>query len=410
MAKTLWGKVYYKEIYAGRLQEQPGGRCVFTYDSSYLQDKHPAIAHTLPLTKQPFISERGLHPFFDNLVAEGWFNKAQARALGVDPAHRFALLLGFGYDLAGAVSVIDPEPQEHRHLAHEDEATLAALSGRASLSGIQRKLLLVKDDKEYRPVRATEISTHIAKLASGNLKYLLELEYLTTLAVRALLPKDEVVELDITFIPAIKENALVMTRFDRNSLGKRTIHFEEFNQLLGHYFGDEKYHGAYSDMAAFMHSEPSCVPVEVDRLFQRILVCLLVGNTDAHFKNFAMSYTTEGLRLTPAYDLVAAAYYPEFKSIALKLANRENLRIGALLPKHILKLGEEFGITEAAIIAAVESLQQRLPIALTAIEQADKAPMQLRKELIQLVEKRWNGSFSLTGHLWSKKRSSGVKN
>ena len=100
MAATLWGKVYFKEFYAGKLQEEPGGRCVFTYDSSYLEAGHPPIAFTLPLRAQPFISERGLHPFFDTLVAEGWFSKAQARALGINPTHRFALLLGFGLDLA----------------------------------------------------------------------------------------------------------------------------------------------------------------------------------------------------------------------------------------------------------------------------------------------------------------------
>ena len=85
MANTLWGKIYYKDTYAGRLQEEPGGRVVFTYDPSYIQEKQPAIAYTLPLREEPFISERGLHPFFDNLVAEGWFRNAQAKALGIDP-------------------------------------------------------------------------------------------------------------------------------------------------------------------------------------------------------------------------------------------------------------------------------------------------------------------------------------
>lgn len=95
MARTLWGKIYLKDIYAGRLQEEPGGRCVFTYDPTYLEREQPAaIAHTLPLRADPYVSERGLHPFFDNLFAEGWFRNAQARALGIDPSSRFALLLG----------------------------------------------------------------------------------------------------------------------------------------------------------------------------------------------------------------------------------------------------------------------------------------------------------------------------
>jgi len=92
MAKTLWGKVYFKDKYVGRLQEEPGGRVVFTYDASYLEAKEPAIAHTLPLRAEPYISESGLHSFFDNLVAEGWLQNAQAKVLGVNPHHRLSLI------------------------------------------------------------------------------------------------------------------------------------------------------------------------------------------------------------------------------------------------------------------------------------------------------------------------------
>ena len=35
MAATLWGKVYYNNVYAGELRQEPGGRCLFTYDGTY---------------------------------------------------------------------------------------------------------------------------------------------------------------------------------------------------------------------------------------------------------------------------------------------------------------------------------------------------------------------------------------
>ena len=35
MAAALWGKVYYNsDLFAGELRQEPGGRCVFTYDPS----------------------------------------------------------------------------------------------------------------------------------------------------------------------------------------------------------------------------------------------------------------------------------------------------------------------------------------------------------------------------------------
>ncbi|MEP7243421.1 MAG: HipA domain-containing protein [Gammaproteobacteria bacterium] len=408
MARTLWGKVYLKDIYAGRLQEEPGGRCVFTYDPNYLERQQPAIAHTLPTRLEPYVSERGLHPFFDNLVAEGWFRNAQARALGIDPGSRFALLLGFGHDLAGAVSVEDPEPAERKNLDHADEATIAALLGRASLSGIQRKLLLVREGKSYRPVGPQELSTHIAKLPSGNLTNLLELEYLTTQAVHALLPSEDVVDMEIVHLASIKEDALIIPRFDRTRTGGR-IHFEEFNQLLGKYSGDDKYEGAYEDMGKFILHTPTCIPVEADRLLRRIFACLLIGNTDAHFKNFAMFHARDGLRLTPSCDLVAASLYPEFQSIALHIAGARSLAIGSLQPKHLLRMAGSFGVSNDALVSAVDQIEKRLPHALEALEKSSVGPTTLRKTLQEKMEKRWNGSFASTGKLSSKRPSKDEK-
>lgn len=405
MARADWGKVYLNDHYVGQLREDPGGRCVFTYDDAYLGTERPlAIAHTLPVSEARHVSERGLHPFFDNLVAEGWLRKAQARALGVDPEKRFALLLGFGHDLAGAVSVEDPEPRERSHLDHADDATVAALLGRASLSGIQRKLLLVPDGKTFRPVRPNETSTHIAKLASGNLANLLELEYLTAQVVHSLLPDDDVVEMRIAHIPAIKEEALVITRFDRTPTGKR-IHFEEFNQLLGKYSGEDKYQGTYETMGEFILRTPGCIPAEAYRLLRRILACLLVGNTDAHLKNFAMFHKRDGLRLTPAYDLVAAAVYPEYQTIALPLAGARDMKIGLLQAKHLLGLGRGFGVDDDVVLSAVEQLGKVLPGALSILDSSDVGSKSLRDSLQKNMEKRWNGSFASTGQLLSKRRS-----
>lgn len=127
MAKTLWGRVYYQDSYAGLLQQEPNERCLFTYDPEYLRTKGSVkIAFSFPLRPEPFISEIGLHPFFDNLVAEGWLQNAQARSLGVHPFNRFALLLGFGHDLAGAVSIVDPEPNKQTKPHDADDVTNAA--------------------------------------------------------------------------------------------------------------------------------------------------------------------------------------------------------------------------------------------------------------------------------------------
>src|ERR1700680_2411815 len=133
MAAALWGRVYYNNgLFAGILRQEPSGRCVFTYDQAYLEAKRPAIAFTLPRQAAPHVCEAGLHPFFDNLVAEGWLRNAQARALKIDPNNRFALLLAFGRDCAGAVSIIDPAPLAEPVIDIGDPMAVARLARRGA--------------------------------------------------------------------------------------------------------------------------------------------------------------------------------------------------------------------------------------------------------------------------------------
>jgi len=201
MAKLLWGKVYYQDTFAGFLREEPGQVTSFSYDASYLDSGLPAIAYTLPLTDKPYqqLTGTGLFPFFDNLTAEGWLQEVQTRLLGKRQASRFELLLAFGYDLAGAVSVIDPEPapQGQALLDMSNAKEAALLNSHASLSGIQPKLMLIERDGDLHPAVFGEVSTHIAKFPSRHHDDIVVNEYLSTLACQALLPQEAVVQLTI---------------------------------------------------------------------------------------------------------------------------------------------------------------------------------------------------------------------
>ena len=405
MAATLWGNVYYNDTFAGQLRQEPGGRCVFTYDPAYLEGSFPAIAFTLPLQAAPHVCERGLHPFFDNLVAEGWLRNAQARAMKIAPENRFALLLAFGHDCAGAVKVTDPAPGGDPLIDLGDPTAAAALTSRSSLSGVQPKLLAVQDGKRFRPARRDETSMFIAKLP-GAIRDIVENEFLTTVANRALLPDDEIVDVAIGTVEGIEGRALLVRRFDRLRSGTK-IHFEEFNQLLGKRSGDDKYEASYEDMGAFIRTTPGCTVVDAWRLYRRILVCFLTGNTDAHLKNFAMFHTPDGLRLTPAYDLVAAALYPEYRTLALAMGRAANLTIDKLKPKHLVALGEAYGLDRAVLSETFQNLDRRRKAAEKRVSEAATkiGEEPLGKKLLELMEHRWNGSFALTGQFLSKKQS-----
>ena len=402
MASLLWGKVYYHNLFAGLVREESGDSISFNYDASYIEGGYPAIAHTLPVRSEPYISNYGLHPFFDNLVSEGWLEQLQSRLLGRRIVSRFELLLAFGFDCAGAVSIYDPKPSDlsKSMLDMSNPKELAALTNRASLSGVQPKLAVIEENGIYRPTRMDELSTHIAKFPTPTHSDLIENEYLTSVAVKALLPKDEIVQLTIDDVVGLDEPALLIKRFDRNSEGR--LHFEEYNQLLNKR-SQTKYDGSYKDMAKFLLETNGCLPTQVYILYRRILAGLLMGNTDMHLKNFAMFHTKDGLRLTQSYDQIATSLY-DYKTLALTIAGSKDHPIGDLKSRHLVLLGKEFDLSPAIINMAAMELAKNREAAKDAINDAPIGTKKLRNKLIKLMDKRWNGTFSLIGKALSKKQ------
>ncbi|MGB0935023.1 MAG: type II toxin-antitoxin system HipA family toxin [Alphaproteobacteria bacterium] len=401
MANLLWGKVYYKDQFAGYLRQEPGDSASFAYDASYIEKGWPQLSHTLPVRQEAYSNNSGLHPFFDNLVSEGWLEQAQARLLGRREASRFELLLAFGFDCAGAVSIVDPDP--HKLSSHmldpEDPKEMAVMKGRASLSGVQPKLAAVFDDKSFRPARYGELSTHIAKFPSPGHPGLIENEYLTTLAVATLLPDDAISHLAVGEIAGVDETALIIKRFDRSN-GER-IHFEEFNQLLNRR-SRAKYDGAYKDMASFINETKGCIPAQAYVLYKRILAGILLGNTDMHLKNFAMFESEAGYILTPSYDQVAANLY-NYKTLALSISGASDLPLGGLKASNIVQLGEEFNLRPPAIMMAIEQLSGQISEAKDKISDAEIGTKSIKNQLINNLEKRWNGTFISIGQYLSQK-------
>jgi serine/threonine-protein kinase HipA len=90
----------------GWLDESPDARFVtFSYDPDYLTapDAVP-ISLTIPLSRDP-LETWGLHPFFRNLLPEGWLRALAVAKLKVAEDDELGLLLATGADCAGAVEI-----------------------------------------------------------------------------------------------------------------------------------------------------------------------------------------------------------------------------------------------------------------------------------------------------------------
>jgi serine/threonine-protein kinase HipA len=398
MAELLYGHIYFQDRFAGLLRQETGDRCSFTYDDGYLNEAMPAIALSLPLQDEPHIYLGRLHPYFDNLLAEGRQATVQARWLGVPVEDRFARLLAFGGDCVGAVTIRDPRPRVATGEMPQAAEEIAALASRASISGVQAKLLAVETETGFRPAREGELSTYIAKLPGGSLAEVVPLEHLSTLAARTLLPDDEIAETQLAPVDGIAGECLLIRRFDRPREGGAIVkrHFEEFNQILEHP-SEDKYEGTYAAMARVMRENPRCSLLDVERLFRRILVSILLGNNDAHLKNFGLLYVDGKLRLAPFYDVLAVALYPDFSRTPMALRLGEGSNPGSLADigvKHLAALATSFGLKRAALREAAHDLGRRLEAAQQTVREAAHGSQAIRDQLTEYMRKRWNGTFT----------------
>lgn len=77
----------------------------FTYDAAWLArpDAFP-ISLTMPLRPEPY-DARGLLPFFENLLPEGWLLEFATAKLKIPKDDGFGLLLATCADCVGAVEV-----------------------------------------------------------------------------------------------------------------------------------------------------------------------------------------------------------------------------------------------------------------------------------------------------------------
>lgn len=92
----------------GLLVEQ-GRRVSFQYDEAWVarQDAIP-VSLTLPVRREPYETE-GLHPFFENLLPEGWLLDIATSKLKLSKDDPFGLLTATCADCVGAVEIFPAE-------------------------------------------------------------------------------------------------------------------------------------------------------------------------------------------------------------------------------------------------------------------------------------------------------------
>ena len=339
--------VWWDGLLVGQLTQDRYGELGFAYSPDWLQSiGAPSLSASLPKRAKPF-NRRECRPFFGGLLPEESQRDAAAQALGVSPGNDFALLDRLGGDVAGALQLLPPgemppAPGLRRRPTPLDDTGLIRvldalpsrplLAGedglRLSLAGAQSKVPVILVDGAVALPPAGQPTTHILKAPMSRFSATTENESFVMRLASA-------VGLDVAPVePRIVLNRtfLLVQRYDR-SRGEsgvvRRIHQEDFCQALG-IPSETKYasEGGPTFKASFelIRRVVARPAVDVLKLLDAVIFNLIVGNADAHGKNFSILYDGEGPRLAPLYDLLATLAYPELSPrLAMRIGKRATL-------------------------------------------------------------------------------------
>ena len=387
-------------------QQRDRLRLAYTKDAL---DQHslgmPLLSLSLALRRERYM-HGVVRPFLAGLLPEGEARQAVARKFGVVGDDTFGLIRALGRDCAGALviqPVDDASPPTSTTLTAErlndDEiADLVAnlqsaplgAGGRVriSLAGVQEKLLLTRmpDGAWGLPVDGTP-STHILKPEIARFPNTVENEAFCMRVAKHL----GLAVANVETATFGGRKLIVVERYDRvvHSDGSvERIHQEDLCQAIG-VSHDKKYEEDGGPSLARIADllQATAGPDSVEALLRAVTLNVLIGNGDAHAKNFSLLHEPSGaLRLTPLYDLLSTLFYGD-EHLAMYVDNVH--KTNRVTADRIVNEATRWGLSKRRASDVIADILERVvdAVAAAAAETTDlpaEIPALVNSQLVQV--------------------------
>jgi len=408
MPKTL--DAYLHSDLVGQLIQDNHGEMVFDYAESWLNNPDAIpLSHSLPLQKMRF-TRKQCRAFFAGLLPEESKRELIAKNLGISAKNDFTMLEQIGGECAGAVTFVPagtalPEKNySYRELSEKELASILKelprrplLAGdegiRLSLAGAQDKIPIYLANGEISLPLGGAPSTHILKPANQHFEGVVFNEAFCMRlanAVGLLVAKVETGKAEnIDYLLVERYDRMFVTTTPPGTTHIERMHQEDFCQAMG-IVSENKYQaeGGPSLKQCFdLLREVSSAPViDLQQLLDDVIFNYLIGNNDAHGKNFSLVYfevEDQERRLSPYYDLLSTTYYPDLsKKMAMKIGG-EYLS-SKISPKHFEQLAEDAGLAKPIVRQRVPELAKNVLNNLKNVKIGHKAA----QEVAGLIRKK----------------------
>lgn len=374
--------VFFASRLAGHIESTPNRGIVFLYDKDYLKDGTP-LSQSLPLRAEEF-SQRECLPFFSGILPEGEVKRKISDYLHISESSTFKLLEELGGDCAGVISILpetetasvkDSYPLKDCYYEEISSDALKKIIQEASnrpllkakeelrlsLAGAQDKLPLAYfNGKFYLPINGSP-STHIIKsTGNGELKSLAANEYICMQLAKIAglsVPESKLCSIG-------DQEFFIIERYDRqfkrNKISR--LHQEDMCQALG-IMSERKYQNDGGPSFLNIHQlikQKTTIPLlETKKFLQYILFNLIIGNCDAHGKNYSLLYEDFNCQLAPIYDVVCTTIYPGLtKKLSMKIG--KHYEIAKVKKEDLDLLANEAGIRSNIVFEMYTDLKNKV--------------------------------------------------
>lgn len=397
-------EVKLDKILVGYLAGYADGKNIFTFAHEYIEMGLTRPTLTLKYYNQsdenffrePIITNFKLHPVFSNLLPEKELKKLAAQRLKIAEENELELLIGLGRDLPGSIVVkklnkkeIPPYALEGSVEIDKVEPLLETHDEEFSLAGIMMKFSMYEEAGIHYMSKRDHLGNWIVKTPSITHKHVPLNEFTTMKLAEAAgvsIPEIKLVKMkDINGLPDIKfgddEYAFAIKRFDRNK--KSRIHSEDFAQILERHPKDKYGKFNYATLANIIKNTFPNPIDELNEFFVRLVINLMIGNGDAHLKNWSVVYKDKiHPELSEAYDIVfTRAYTTTDNSIAFNIGGEKET--SKLELSHFQRMAEsielDWKLVERRISKAIKDAREKWPHLLNELPMHDSQKVKLRE-------------------------------
>ena len=324
-------KVSMQNQVVGKLSIDIDENYYFKYDKEWIE-KGFAISPHLPFSET--YTSSTIKRFLENLIPEGEGLEDIALFSRISKNNTFAIMHSIGYDTAGALffgenrevtepifrKILDEELTQRIEEIESKSIAIWDKKVRLSLAGVQAKLPVIIRDNKIGLANGTLSSTHIMKFQTKrNIHIVINELFCMRLAKKIGL---KVANVELRRFG--KYPTLLIERFDR-------VYKKDFVERLHIIDGCQildlpptyKYEQNFGNMRDVAHIREGA---SFKKLFESAKVCsvpaiaqlellnwamfnLIIGNSDAHGKNFSFFINQKGIKTTPFYDILCVMMY-----------------------------------------------------------------------------------------------------